>query len=73
MKIAFEALGFGQNDNFGGSAIVASKNAAALASRGHDVVYFCTNRKDKKSKLYNYKFQSFWIEIERRHLNRISH
>ncbi len=53
MKIAFEALGFGKGDNFGGSAIVASRNAQELAARGHEVVYFCTNKKDKTSTLYN--------------------
>jgi len=53
LKIGFSALGFGVNDNLGGSVIVASTNAIQLASRGHEVIYFCTNKKDKSSNLFN--------------------
>ena len=52
MKIGFSALGFGVNDNLGGSAIVASATAIQLAERGHEVVYFCTNKKDKDTNLF---------------------
>lgn len=52
MKIAIGSLGFGIGDNLGGSSVVAAKNAIELASRGHEVVFFCTNKKDKKTDLY---------------------
>ena len=32
---------------------MSSRNAEELVSRGHEVVYFCTNKKDKTSTLYN--------------------
>ena len=52
MKIVIISLGFGRDDNLGGSVRVASTNAIALAKLGHDVSYICTNRIDKKNKLY---------------------
>ena len=52
MKILMEALGFGGSDNLGGSVRVAAINATAVAAQGHKVVFLCTNRRDRKSKLY---------------------
>jgi glycosyltransferase involved in cell wall biosynthesis len=54
MKIIFTALGFGIGDNLGGSATVSGTNAIELAKKGHEVIFLCTNRVDKKSKLYNF-------------------
>lgn len=48
MRIVIVSLGFGRNDNLGGSVRVASTNAVALAKLGHQVSYICTNRIDKK-------------------------
>tara|TARA_B100001250_G_scaffold411059_1_gene438832 strand:- start:10818 stop:11987 length:1170 start_codon:yes stop_codon:yes gene_type:complete len=53
MKIIFSALGFGTGDNFGGSTILSGSNAIELARKGHEVVFLCTNRIDKKNKLFN--------------------
>lgn len=52
MKIVFVALGFGIEDNLGGSVRVAAQNAKALVEAGHEVLYLCTNRKDRHTKLF---------------------
>ncbi|NQV77223.1 MAG: glycosyltransferase, partial [Lutibacter sp.] len=53
MKIVYVALGFGRNDNLGGSVRVAAQNAIALVEAGHEVLFLCTNRKDRHDKLFN--------------------
>jgi glycosyltransferase involved in cell wall biosynthesis len=53
MRILFSALGFGRNDRFGGSVRIAADNAIELASRGHDITFYCTNLVDKSEKLYS--------------------
>ena len=52
MKILFEALGYGEGDNLGGSVRVAALNARAMAARGHEVTFLCTNLKDNNKKLF---------------------
>lgn len=51
MRILVEALGYGAGDNLGGSARVAAINARAVAQRGHEVWFCCTNLVDKYRKL----------------------
>ena len=52
MKILYAALGFGINDNLGGSVRVAAQNAKALVDKGNEVLFLCTNRKDRNTKLF---------------------
>ncbi len=52
MRILYEALGWGEADNLGGSGRVAQVNARALAARGHQVTFLCTNRRDRRTALY---------------------
>jgi glycosyltransferase involved in cell wall biosynthesis len=51
MRILVEALGYGAGDNLGGSGRVAAINARAVAQRGHEVWFCCTNLVDKHRKL----------------------
>ena len=61
MKIIISALGFGIGDSLGGSARLSGSNAIELAKKGHEVVFLCTNRIDKKNKLFD-SFQEKIIE-----------
>ena len=61
MKIIISALGFGIGDSLGGSARLSGSNAIELAKKGHEVVFLCTNRIDKKNKLFD-SFQDKIIE-----------
>lgn len=57
MKIIFSALGFGIGDSLGGSARLSGSNAIELARKGHEVIFLCTNRIDKKKKLFNSHYE----------------
>lgn len=62
MRILYEALGWGDGDNLGGSGRVAQLNARALAARGHEVTFLCTNRRDRRTALYPREFEAWSAE-----------
>jgi glycosyltransferase involved in cell wall biosynthesis len=51
VRILIESIGFGVGDNLGGSARVSGILARAIAARGHDVWFVCTDIIDKHSRL----------------------